>query len=55
MQSPKPSRSGAPKANNHAKNPDQDELVKLLADVPADRLPALLSKIKRISAEAKVK
>ena len=42
-----------PKANNHAKNPDMDELACLLADVPAERLPGLLVDVQRIAAEAK--
>lgn len=42
-----------PKADNHAKNPDMDELAQLLADVPGERLPQLLVDVQRIAAEAK--
>jgi hypothetical protein len=49
-QSAKPQRQ--PKADNHAKNVDMDELAQLLAEVPAERLPQLLSDVQRIAKDA---
>ncbi len=52
MQSNKPSQSRAPKpANNHHRNPDQDEALQLLADVPAKRLPGLLQEVRRVARQ----
>ena len=48
MPSKKPS---PPKRNNHHQNPDWDEVVGLLADVPADKLPGLLAEVQEIAKQ----
>jgi hypothetical protein len=36
---------------NTAKEPSEDELIELLADVPSERLPALLARFVQIARE----
>ena len=52
MQSKQPSRTQTPQPRRKP-NPDESEVLALLADVPAQRIPKLLQDIRRIAKEGK--